>query len=312
MFFILNFAFSIPINSNTFVVMFKMYCPILFLLISFSFCTKNKAYKEAIIDTATEEVMTDSDNLDIYFYNDSVRKMNVVAEIIQCIKDSLLDTEFENYIEDREHEVTSEKLHKYFNYGNIFSKNHKHLFIHLSTMYQEDFYIYFQKDKEFTQLLKYDIGGGYIKYFIIDRNGDGLQDLDVEWYSMAGCCLRNSHLVFLCKPDGTFTDGYQFINPTFNTQTKTIRGVSYGHPGFTPLYKYKWKAYNAVDTIEYIYPNIRDSTNITFIKTNKEVYINDLFDDMHNIKYQKINKLPGEYLDTLNLARESLEWFGSF
>ena len=48
------------------------------------------------------------------------------------------------------------------------------------------------------------------------------------------------------------TDRNSIINPTFSPKEKIIRGVGYGHPGETEMYKYKWNG-NTIDTMEYVY-----------------------------------------------------------
>ena len=40
-----------------------------------------------------------------------------------------------------------------------------------------------------------------------------------------------------CK---TISNNFEFINPTFSPKEKIIRGVCYGHPSETEMYKYKW------------------------------------------------------------------------
>ncbi|RYU89537.1 hypothetical protein EWM62_14560 [Mucilaginibacter terrigena] len=86
-----------------------------------------------------------------------------------------------------------------------------------------------------------------------DINGDGVNDFVVNWYPSSGCCARNNFHVYLYQKDNTFSNYFDFINPSFFPKEKLVRGVDYGHPGEVPLYKYKWNGLN-VDTVEYIYP----------------------------------------------------------
>jgi hypothetical protein len=84
---------------------------------------------------------------------------------------------------------------------------------------------------------------------------------------MSGCCRRNVYFVYLFRPQsGTFSRKYFFINPTFSPKEKLIRGVEYGQPGETPLYKYRWNGLR-VDTVEYIY-RVQQG-GVAFMRTRK-------------------------------------------
>lgn len=123
---------------------------------------------------------------------------------------------------------------------------------------------------------------------LFDVNGDGHEDFLINWYAASGCCLKNFYHVYLSKGDETFTQKYEFINPTFSPSEKIIRGVCYGHPGETEMYKYRWNDYT-VDTIEYIYPN----------PEIKGEYIKSRVLPWHRKKDNKLIKLktvPDEYL----------------
>jgi hypothetical protein len=92
----------------------------------------------------------------------------------------------------------------------------------------------------------------YVNDTIRDINGDGLKDFVVNGYGTNGCCLKGFSNIYLLRPDKkTFSDSFEFINPTFSPKEKRIRGVCYGHPGYTELYKYKWNG-EKVDTLEYV------------------------------------------------------------
>jgi len=113
--------------------------------------------------------------------------------------------------------------------------------------------------------------GSYVNDSIFDVNGDGYHDFLVHYYPASGCCRRNTYIVYLyIASKGKFSEGYEFINPTFSPQEGIIRGVEYGHSGEAGLYKYKWNGL-AVDTIEYIYPDA--ATKGRFIKTTHSTYI---------------------------------------
>jgi len=92
----------------------------------------------------------------------------------------------------------------------------------------------------------------YVSDTVQDINGDELQDLVVNWYAATGCCLKAFSNVYLQRPDHSFSSDLEFINPTFSPREKMIRGVCYGHPGETELYKYRWHG-ETVDTLEYVH-----------------------------------------------------------
>jgi hypothetical protein len=92
----------------------------------------------------------------------------------------------------------------------------------------------------------------YVGDTIQDVNGDGRKDFLVNWYGSSGCCLKNFIDVYLQLDDGTFSNQFEFVNPTFSNEEHVIRGVNYGHPGETELYKYKWNNLT-LDTIEFVY-----------------------------------------------------------
>ena len=83
-------------------------------------------------------------------------------------------------------------------------------------------------------------------------NRDLLKDFVVNWYGNTGCCLKAFSNVYLLRTaQKTFSNNFEFINPTFSPKEKIIRGICYGHPGETEMYKYKWN-HEKVDTLEYI------------------------------------------------------------
>ena len=123
----------------------------------------------------------------------------------------------------------------------------------------------------------------YVSDTLQDVNGDGLNDLLVNWYGSNGCCLKNFYAVYLYQPqNGTFSNGYEFINPTFSAKEQVVRGVAYGHPGEAGMYKYKWNGLQ-VDTLEHIYFEKDEKgkkTGKVIRKTNKE---------------ERLDQVPAEY-----------------
>lgn len=157
--------------------------------------------------------------------------------------------------------------------------------------------VFIQEGDNFKNILHAEHGSmTYISDTLADVNGDQLSDFLIHWYPASGCCRRNQYDVYLLRKDGTFSESYSFINPTFFPKEKIIRGVLYGHQEEVGLYKYRWKE-NSIDTIEFIYKN-PDKRN-TFIRTKKMF----LFDTPEKDKIH-LNTLPKEY-QTI----EDIDWF---
>ena len=114
--------------------------------------------------------------------------------------------------------------------------------------------IYSNNGKKFKKILSHkEWTLTYVNDAIRDINGDGLKDFVVNSYGATGCCLKAFSDIYLLKKDKKeFSKGFEFINPTFSPEEKVIRGVEYGHPGQTEIYKYKWNG-EVVDTLEYVY-----------------------------------------------------------
>ncbi len=264
---------------------------------------------DSVLFVSKEEA--DSEEEDRLFWEqDSLKKLQELDKIIKFVEANKQN----NYLSDnyeRQDSAGYLDIIVSYRYGHIFTKQHKHLFIETSTQPQSVFRVYLLKNNKLTQVVYQTMGMEHIGDTIIDRNDDGIKDLDMQWYALAGCCLRNAHEVFLCKPDGTFSQQYSFINPTFNTKTHIIRGVGYGHPQNTYLYKYKWNGFNQVDTLEHIYPNRSDSINTTYYKTKGFAYF-DYEDpqDSTALNAVKLKKLPEDYFQPQNLDSEYLGWFG--
>ena len=128
-----------------------------------------------------------------------------------------------------------------------------------------------------------------------DINGDGFKDLAVYWYGVNGCCMRHTYDIFVYNPsDGSFGEPQHFLNPTFAPSGKVVRGVGYGHPGQTYLYKYIWRGSSA-NLVEEIFPD----------EKKKDHYLRKVFkSEKIVLGKEKIKKLPKEYV---NIA--GLDWF---
>ncbi|MDI3322729.1 XAC2610-related protein [Pinibacter soli] len=140
----------------------------------------------------------------------------------------------------------------------------------------------------------------YTSDTIRDINGDGLKDFVVNWYGRTGCCLKAFSNVYLLRSDKkSFSNSFEFINPTFSPKEQIVRGVCYGHPGETEMYKYKWNK-EAVDTIEYIYYEKNGKGE----KTGKFIISNNLpYSDNHKV-LKRLSFMPAEYRKI-----EGYDWF---
>lgn len=174
----------------------------------------------------------------------------------------------------------------------FFSTNEKHLIIHMRNPGANIYNIYLVQDKAFIKVASHDQGGsGSTTDTLQDVNGDGSKDYLINWYGNTGCCLKNFYAVYLYQPQtGTFSKGYEFINPTFSGKEMVIRGVDYGHPGETSLYKYKWNGLQ-VDTLEYIFFEKNNKNE----KTGKVIRNSVLNNNTETTKKERLNQAPAEY-----------------
>lgn len=184
--------------------------------------------------------------------------------------------------------------------GYFFSKRYKHLVINRGGAAGEYINIYRVRGKKNQPVLfHHQEPMTHIKDTLQDVNGDGYKDFVVDWYASSGCCLKAFNDVYLYLPKtGKFSGGFRFINPTYSPKEKVIRGVCYGHPGETEMYKYKWNGLK-VDTIEYIYHN----------KNRKGHYLKSKAfpDDNKYVKKIKLRHVPKEYMQI-----NGFDWFMGF
>ena len=121
-------------------------------------------------------------------------------------------------------------------------------------------------------------------------------------YPLSGCCRANGYDIYLspAAKKEVVTNYIDLVNPTFYPQEKLIRGVQYGHPGWTGLYKYRWRG-ERLDTLEYIYPD-PTTKGRAFIKMHTS---SDFFLKRNDIrKGIRLPSLPEEYKTV-----EDLDWF---
>lgn len=182
---------------------------------------------------------------------------------------------------------------------NFFSGRFKHLIVHMSQPSDEHvevaceyIVIYLKEGSVFRKAAFHkEARSTYVSDTLQDVNGDGQKDLLVNWYGSNGCCLKNFYNVYLYQQQtGSFSEGYEFINPTFSAKEHVIRGVGYGHPTQTSLYKYKWNGLQ-VDTLEYISFEKDDKGKITG-KFIRSIVLNK---NNETTKEERLNQVPSEY-----------------
>jgi hypothetical protein len=233
----------------------------LFLLISCGYTTSNdkisSAPKDSALTIITEKKLTKEEirkQNDDQERLDSIRHDKVLQEALfiakQNINQATFSKEFKT-IHDSSLDVTTQ-----LTIGYLFSKEQRHLLIRrkcVGNVYLNIFQIQGRELKPVLYHQQWDME--YVSDTIQDVNGDGNKDFLVNWYGSSGCCLKNFYKVYLLKPDKrTFSNGFVFINPTFSPKEGIIRGVCYGQPGETEMYKFKWNGMK-VDTMEYVYPD---------------------------------------------------------
>ena len=184
--------------------------------------------------------------------------------------------------------------------GSIFDDQNKYFLLRRHVPWATCLDLYKINGEKSERLIEREQDGlTYIRDTIFDANGDGHKDFLVHWYPSSGCCRRDVYNVYLNQPDkGNFTQDYEFINPTFSSKEKVIRGVEYGHPGEIGLYKYKWNGLQ-IDTIEFIYPDAHKHGQ--FIKTKRRAYRPTEKEGV------VLKHVPTEYLKI-----ENYEWFADF
>lgn len=140
----------------------------------------------------------------------------------------------------------------------------------------------------------------YMNDTIRDINGDGFNDFVVNWYGSNGCCLKAFSNVYLLRPDKKiFSNNLEFINPTFSPTEKIIRGVCYGYPGETEMYKYKWDG-DTIETLEYVSyeKNKRGEKTGKILVTKHRPY------DGNAKIIKRLNLIPKEYKSI-----DGYDWF---
>lgn len=231
---------------------------------------------------------------------DSLNLDNILKRAIKIAEQSNnLEKLKKNYVETMPD--SSYQVQVSIDGGQYFTKANSHLTIRRKgggTIFID---IFSKIDRHFQKVISHEESEmTYVGDTIRDINGDGLKDFVVNWYGSSGCCLKAFSNVYLMRTDKkNFSNSFEFINPTFSPKEKLIRGVCYGHPSETEMYKYKWNK-EAVDTLEYI----SYEKNEKGVKTGKVIVSNRRpFKDNSRI-LKRLNSVPNEYKSI-----DSYDWF---
>lgn len=143
-------------------------------------------------------------------------------------------------------------IHVKMRQGRLFSANNIYLIIHRITNQYIYIDIFLKDDTSYRSVLMHrQWKMEYVNDTIWDINGDAKSDFVVNWYGTSGCCLKGYSVVYLFRNVQDFSRPFEFINPTFSPKESVVRGLEYGHPGETGMYKYKWNR-DCLDTLEYV------------------------------------------------------------
>lgn len=221
-------------------------------------------------------------------YADSLRLEKVLQDALKIAYQNIDKNKF---IEKYEVSPDNIPVGVEINLGYHFTKTTPHLIIRRNEPGAIYIDIYSKRDSKFEKVISHEQWAlTYLSDTIRDINGDGLNDFVVNGYGTSGCCLKAFSNVYLLRQDKkAFSENFEFINPTFSPKEKMIRGVCYGHPGETEMYKYKWEK-EKVDTLEFVSyeRNEKEKTGRIIISTDRPY--SDKFKTL-----KVLNSVPAEY-----------------
>lgn len=284
------------------------------LLAFFTSCEKQKDVPKvtAPISKKTEtsnfekfekERLAKRKNIDKRYRKDSIQLDKILTEALNISTENISKNTF---FKEYEAKFEDENIVKVtINTNFHFTKSQPHLIIRRQAPNEVLIDIYKKDNTAFKRVASHvQWSMTYVNDTIRDINGDGLNDFVVNWYGASGCCLKAFSNVYLLRADKKeFSKNFEFINPTFSPKEKIIRGICYGHPGNTEMYKYKWNG-EQVDTLEFVSYEVKANEEKTgkIIISNKPPYST-------NYKiFKRLNHSPKEYEKI-----EGYNWFlGNF
>ncbi len=241
------------------------------------------------IDNKEKERLKKRREIEVQDYTDSVRLDKILQDALKIANQNI---DKDRFVKKYEVFPDSIPISVEINLEYYFTKSNPHLIIRRNEPSAVYIDIYSKGDSKFIKALSHEQWTiTYVNDTIRDINGDGFNDFVVNWYGSSGCCLKAYSNVYLLRSDKkTFSNNFEFINPTFSPKGKFIRGVCYGHPGETEIYKYKWNGEN-VDTLEYVSYQKNDKG----VKTGKVIVSTDrpYGDKFKTLKV--LNSVPVEY-----------------
>lgn len=179
------------------------------------------------------------------------------------------------------------------NRGYHFTKSHPHIIIRRDAEWYVYFDIYAQIEGNFQNVLSHSLTHfEYVSDTIWDINDDGLKDFVINWFGERGSWLKHFSNVYILQANRKiFSNTFRFDNPVFSPKEKVVRGIFYGPPGETEMYKYKW-ADKTLDTVEYVSLERNEATQLT----GKIIVTTKLQPNNPNYKVLKVlGVLPKEY-----------------
>jgi hypothetical protein len=249
------------------------------------------------IDKKEKERLERRKKIEEQNYADSIRLDKVLQDALKIANQNISKDKF---IKKYETLPDSIPVSIEINLDYHFTKKNPHLMIRRNEPTAVYIDIYSKGKNKFEKVVSHEQWLiTYVNDTIQDINGDGLNDFVVNWYGSSGCCLKAFSNVYLLQQDTkAFSDNFEFINPTFSPREKIIRGVCYGQPGETEMYKYKWNG-EKVDTIEYVFyeRNEKGKTGKIIISTDRP------YGDKFKV-LKKLNTVPTEYRKI-----EGYDWF---
>ncbi|WP_153796192.1 XAC2610-related protein [Foetidibacter luteolus] len=230
---------------------------------------------------------------------DSLRLEKILSDALKIAVQNIDKNKFYNSYEIFPDKLGAVKVE--INLAYHFTETNPHLIIRRNESANTYIDIFSKSNKQFTKVVSHQQWAmTYVNDTTRDINGDGLKDFVVNWYGSNGCCLKAFSDVYLLRTNKTsFSSSFEFINPTFSPIEKIIRGVCYGHPGQTEMYKYKWNK-ETIDTLEYVSYEKDDKG----VKTGKFIISTDVNYGGHYRILKRLNSVPPEYKKI-----EGYDWF---
>lgn len=176
---------------------------------------------------------------------DSLRTAKIISDLIQNQKEDV------------------EKDSLTFLSGHLFSKSVNHKYIRISTRLKTYIHVYSEEDKYLEPIFTESVHRvSFVKDSIFDINGDRVIDLAIHWYPSSGCCLADIYDCYIYdEQTDKFSEKVEIPNPTFYPDQFQTYSMTYGQPGETEFFEFKW-ANNSLDTLKSYEWNDRNQSHI--------------------------------------------------